>query len=140
LSAQVADALAALRRRGWRIGILTNGPPDVERRKIGALGLSWAVDAVVFATEHGEHSGKPDDAPFHEIARRLRVDPADVVYVGDDERCDIAGAMAVGMTAIRCLAWRATNPDTAARVAIRRFESLPDLAQALLEETTAHVA
>jgi putative hydrolase of the HAD superfamily len=94
-----ASALSML-RPDWRLGIVTNGMPDVQRRKVAALGVGELVDTVVFANEHGTGLGKPDPAPFLEALTRLGV-PADrAVFVGNDEACDIAGARAVGMRAI----------------------------------------
>ena len=99
LSAATTAVLMAM-RRGWRIGVVTNGRPDIQARKITALGLSPMVDAIVFAAEHGSGAGKPDAEPFLEAARVLGVGPEQTVFVGDDQRCDIAGAQALGMSTI----------------------------------------
>ena len=42
---------------------------------------------------------KPHPAAFLEAARKLGVDPAGVLHIGDREDCDIAGALAAGMRA-----------------------------------------
>ena len=83
------EALRHLRRAGWRIGVLTNGAPSIQARKIAALSISRYVDAVVYATECGTGAGKPDTQAFLDIAHRLDVQPHQVVVVGNDERCDI---------------------------------------------------
>jgi putative hydrolase of the HAD superfamily len=96
------ESVAVLRqmRSDWRIGILTNGIPATQRRKIDALGLAKLVDAVVFAGECGSGAGKPDPAAFHTVLHRLSVPPARAVFVGDDPAADIAGATRVGMRTI----------------------------------------
>ena len=91
--------LSRLRGR-WRIGIVTNGIPDLQRRKVAALGVGALVDTVVFANEHGTQRGKPDPAPFLEALERLGVTANRAVFVGNDERCDIGGAAAIGMRTI----------------------------------------
>src|SRR5690606_35646828 len=53
LSRCARRALDDLRAANWRIGILTNGPSDIQTRKIAALGLAARVDAVVYATSTG---------------------------------------------------------------------------------------
>jgi len=58
LPRESAEALRSL-RGSWRIGILTNGTPAIQRRKIAALGVSELVDAVMCATECGSAQGKP---------------------------------------------------------------------------------
>lgn len=87
-------------REGWRVGILTNGPPDIQARKVRALGLEPLVDTVVYAQAVGAGLGKPDRSAFIEVARRLKVRPSRVVMVGDDGVADVAGAIGAGMRAI----------------------------------------
>jgi HAD superfamily hydrolase (TIGR01509 family) len=89
--------LESLRHR-WRIGIVTNGMSNVQVRKVQALGLDHLVDTIVYATDLGP--GKPEPEPFLEAAQRLNVLVSRSVFVGDDARCDIAGAMRVGMRTI----------------------------------------
>lgn len=132
-----ARVLADLRRAGWRLGVLTNGQPTIQRAKVTALGLERHVDAVVYATACGAGQGKPDAEPFAEIARRLAVPPPHAVMVGDDERCDVGGALAAGMLAIRCVAWtRADAGSTAAPAAITHLSHVLSVAPVLLEEAS----
>jgi putative hydrolase of the HAD superfamily len=100
LPASSAATLAAARARGWRLGVLTNGLPDVQARKATALGLDTLVDAVVYAHDCGGRIGKPAREPFQTVLARLSAQPADGVFVGDDPWCDIAGARGVGLRTI----------------------------------------
>lgn len=125
------QTLRDLRARGWKIGVLTNGHPEVQARKVDALGLSKHVDAIVFATEHG--SGKPDLQPFHEIAHRLHVKPAHTIVVGDDEWCDVGGAMGAGMQSVRFVGHRHWPPGpSAADLILSRMSDVPSAVAALL--------
>jgi len=134
LSRATIGTLANLRRDGWRVGVLTNGQPTIQARKVEALGLAPLVDAVTYAMSCGRGVGKPDPEPFAAIARQLGVPPAQIVFVGDDERCDVAGALAAGMQAIRCAAWVPGSRSTAARGVIDRLTQVPAVAHAFLEE------
>ena len=87
-------------RSGWRIGVLTNGVPAIQHRKVTALGLRACVDTVVFASECGQKTGKPDPAAFRTVLARLGVPPERSVFVGDDLQADIAGARRVGLHTI----------------------------------------
>jgi putative hydrolase of the HAD superfamily len=107
LQPAVRTMLQKLRCDAWRIAILTNGDPEVQQRKIEALGLGPLVDCVVFAEEHTRH-GKPDRAAFLVAVQRLRLHPAQCLNVGDDPLCDVVGAHAAGLKAIRVL----SPPDT----------------------------
>ena len=100
LHPEVARVLLTLRRAGWRIGILTNGHPAVQGRKVRALGLAGLVDTVTYAEDHTP-GGKPDPAAFLAALRSLDLPPARCVHVGDDPVRDIAGARGIGMRTIR---------------------------------------
>ncbi len=95
-SERVLEAL----RPAWKLGIVTNGYPDVQRRKVLALGLHRRVDSIVYASEHGSGAGKPDREPFLAAAAALGVAPDRCVFIGNDPLCDIAGARRVGMRTI----------------------------------------
>lgn len=101
---ELSRAVLRLLRRDWRLGIVTNGRPDIQERKIRALGLAPLVDVVVYADALGAGCAKPAAAPFLEIGRRLGVAPGDTVFVGNDPATDIAGAYAVGMHTIHLIA------------------------------------
>lgn len=131
LPTSAIETLLELRADGWKLGVLTNGDPEVQARKIDALGLAGYVDAIVFAAEHG--SGKPDRTSFLEVARRLRVTPARTIFVGDDEWCDVHGAMQAGMRSVRFVGHRHWPPGhSAADIVLTRITDLPRAAAALL--------
>ena len=90
-------------RPNWRIGVLTNGSPRVQRRKVDALGLAPLVDAVVFAAACGSRRGKPDVAPFRTVLQRLGAAAPSTIFVGDDLDADMAGAARIGMRTIHVL-------------------------------------
>jgi HAD superfamily hydrolase (TIGR01509 family) len=144
LSAQARPVLAALRQGSWRLGLVTNGRPDIQARKIAALGVTPLVDAVVIAAEHGSGRGKPEAAPFLAACDALGVTPAQVVFVGDDVTCDIAGAHAVGMATIWLPASVSARPDAAVAPADLILPSLAGVPAAvgplLASRWSSHVA
>lgn len=127
LPLETVRVLGAL-RPGWRIGVLTNGLADTQRRKVAALGLTALVDAVLFAAECGDGRGKPDPAPFVAILAELRVPASRAVFVGDDLDADIIGAMRVGMRAIHVErdGWRGVS-----RTGVRPDARVPSLGSVL---------
>lgn len=100
LDGVVLATLESLRAAGWRLAVLTNGDPDVQRRKVAALGLDAMVDAVICAEEHAP-GGKPAAAAFHAVLAHLQVSASRAVIVGDDPVCDVAGGRALGLWTIR---------------------------------------
>jgi putative hydrolase of the HAD superfamily len=91
---EVIDAVRRLRGAGVRTGLISNswGTGIYEPRLLDEL-----FDAVVISGEVGLH--KPQPEIFRLGAERLGVEPVACVFV-DDLRENVAGAEAVGMTAI----------------------------------------
>jgi putative hydrolase of the HAD superfamily len=94
-----AALLGELRADGYLLGLLTNGPPDLQRAKIRATGIEDAFDAVAISGEVGV--GKPNPDVFRFVLAGLGVDASEAVMVGDNPKRDIGGGQAVGMRAIR---------------------------------------
>lgn len=90
----VKEALDAWSRRGWRLGVATNGKGSRQRAKLMATGLAPFFDVVVAADEVGVE--KPAAALFVEVARRLGC-PLDGWVLGDSPTEDMAGAAAAGL-------------------------------------------
>jgi putative hydrolase of the HAD superfamily len=98
----VLTALAVLRDRGIKTGILSNtawgSPAVLWREDIARHRLVDAVDAITFCREAGFR--KPAPEPFRLILERLVVDAENSLFVGDDADCDIRGARAMGLHAV----------------------------------------
>lgn len=90
--------LSRLRERGFRLGLLSNySLGEAIRASLAKLDLHRWFDAVVVSGDLGWV--KPHPEVFREAARRLGLPPAEILYVGDNPRADIAGAKAAGMRA-----------------------------------------
>jgi putative hydrolase of the HAD superfamily len=125
-------------RRSWRTAIITNGPPDVQRRKLEALGLSALVDVIVLAHACGARIGKPDAEPFLHALAQLGVLPSRAVMVGDDPRADIGGARTLGIRTIHVRRRRESGVDAEADAVVESIDQVPALAEYLLQEEVVH--
>jgi putative hydrolase of the HAD superfamily len=94
------DAEAVVRdlARDHRLGLVTNGAPDVQREKLAHTALAESFDATIVSAEIG--FGKPDSRIFELALAALDVAPEDAVMVGDSLARDVAGAHATGIRAI----------------------------------------
>lgn len=97
---ETAAALETLHQR-YKLGIVTDGHADVQRRKLTALGLAGLVDAIVVADDLGREHWKPDPMPLAVCCRGLGVRPTDAVFVGDYPPRDVVAAKRAGMTSVR---------------------------------------
>ena len=88
----MAEVLAGLERRAIAWGIVTNKATRFTERIVPGLGVSPACVVCGDSTPHL----KPHPAPLLLAAERLKLEPADCLYVGDDLR-DVQAARAAGM-------------------------------------------
>lgn len=93
---EVRDGLVALRRAGWRLGIVTNGEADNQLGKIERTGLDRLVDAVAVSGALGIR--KPDAEIFRVAAEGAGCGLAGGGWmVGDNPALDVGGGAAVGL-------------------------------------------
>lgn len=92
--AAVPDLLAQLAGRGLPWGIVTNKAARFALPLVEWLGLAGSA-AVVVCGDTTAHA-KPHPEPLFEAARRVGMEPARCVYVGDDLR-DVEAGRAAGM-------------------------------------------
>jgi putative hydrolase of the HAD superfamily len=99
---EVGGLLQRLRAKGSAVGLLSDGDPAVQGRKLDALGLRDAFDAVVITGGLAPGAGKPDPRGYQEVLRQLGDAPSgQAVYVSDNPVKDFIGARRVGLRSIR---------------------------------------
>ena len=91
----VRATLAALRRRGIAVAVLSNGWNPLQVLKAQRAGFEGPVIA---SADVGQQ--KPGARAFEALMRALGTRPQDTWYVGDDPRGDVEGARAIGMHAV----------------------------------------
>jgi len=125
----VRETLGALRARGVAVAALTDAPRNAVENRVRLLGLDGLID-VLYALrgyalpanvnpeirrrdeaglyrlkatrviELPREAEKPDPRGLRRILRDLRLAPAEVLYVGDSVRKDMALAAAVGVKGV----------------------------------------
>jgi putative hydrolase of the HAD superfamily len=126
----VRPALAALRRQGLILGLLSNWEEWLDELLV-ALAVRDAFDHVLVSGELGLE--KPDPAIFERALALAGVAPAELVYVGDSLHHDIEPCLALGIRAV--LIDRAGR--AAASPAYTRLTDLRALSAALEHEARA---
>ena len=92
------EVLMELHRRGYKLGIITNGSGESQRTKLSESGLASLVDTALISGE--EQVKKPDQEIFIRAAERLGVSVLECVFVGDNPESDIGGADNAGMKTV----------------------------------------
>jgi putative hydrolase of the HAD superfamily len=101
----------ALKLRGTRLALVTNGASEAQRAKIERFDLARRFDHIQIEGEH--EFGKPDERAYLRALRQLGVEAQDAWMVGDNLEWEVAAPQRLGIFAI----WfdgaaRGLPPDT----------------------------
>ena len=90
--AEVVPSLGRLRGR-YRLATLSNGNADLVR-----IGLAHHFEVTLHAAALG--CAKPDSRAYEFLAQALTLEPAEILFVGDEPHADVVGPRAVGMQTV----------------------------------------
>jgi 2-haloacid dehalogenase len=93
---EVPPALAELRARGWRLGLLSNTDPDLLARSIEHLGLQ--PDITITAAEAGSY--KPAHGHWNTFYEQAHADRERHVHVAASAFHDLSPCAEIGITAV----------------------------------------
>lgn len=93
----VPEVLVELRRRGLRLGLISNLATPY-KRPVFDLGLDQFFERMIFSCDVG--CRKPDPEIFRLACSALAVEPNQVLMIGDNLNHDYRAAKAVGMSAL----------------------------------------
>jgi putative hydrolase of the HAD superfamily len=113
LAPGAVELLEALRLRGCKLGLVTNGFAATHHDKIDRLGLRERMDAFFLADEVG--MVKPDPALFRYACRALGSVPERAAMVGDRYDRDVRGALEAGLFTVLIDVHAIPLPDGAPR-------------------------
>lgn len=112
------ETLAELRRRGYRMGLVSNCmmPPETSRRELDRLGLGAYLDFAVFSSGVGYR--KPSNKIYKEaiaLARRdeNHLELSRVLFVGDSPEFDVIAPARLGMKTALVTCYRGLWPAEA---------------------------
>ena len=92
------DLLDGLRAAGKRVILLSNAQRAFTQGELELLSLDRRFDKIFLSSDYGVK--KPDPRFFEIMLRETGIDPARAVMIGNDARCDILAAKAVGMAGV----------------------------------------
>src|SRR5262249_33635736 len=88
----------ALKSRGTRLALVTNGASETQRAKIDRFDLARRFDHIQIEGEH--EFGKPDERAYLHALRQLGADARDTWMVGDNLEWEVAAPQRLGIFAI----------------------------------------
>lgn len=97
----VVELLTKLRKKGIKIGIISDGRPEGQRNKIDALGLEKLVDDIIITDELGGiQFRKPCDIAFKIMQIRWRIPASEMLYIADNPVKDFQAPQQLGMNSL----------------------------------------
>lgn len=96
------DARPALDSLGakYRLGLITQGHKPGQQRKMEALELTDAFEAVLIMGEDERADWKPSSVPFQRLLSALELEGHQAAYIGDNSLKDFYGARKLGMATV----------------------------------------
>ncbi len=97
LYSDTVECLEQLKPR-YKLGLITNGAPDLQWNKINGSKLKSYFRAIVISGEYG--FAKPDERLFYEAIHLLGCNKENTLMVGDKLKTDIKGAKEAGIKSV----------------------------------------
>ncbi len=116
---EAVEVLDNLKSR-FPLGLITNGPADIQRQEIATCGVEHYFDHIYIEGELG--MGKPERHVFDEAARAMGLGPEALLFVGNSYHHDIAPAIEYGWHT----AW--VRRDTDVAPSMKQPEAKPESA------------
>ena len=91
----VLESLAKLRKKGFRLWLLSNAQEVFTKYELRHLGLWDAFDGIYISSSFGYR--KPDTRFFQALLEEQNLNAANCLMIGNDRETDIAGAKATGL-------------------------------------------
>ncbi|MGN0998948.1 MAG: HAD family hydrolase [Faecousia sp.] len=91
----VLEALSGLRRKGYRLWLLSNAQRVFTAYELRLLGLGEQLNGIYISSDYG--CRKPDGRFFRALLEEQKLDISRCLMIGNDRLTDIAGAVAAGL-------------------------------------------
>lgn len=128
MPADSADCIQQLRGK-YKLGLITDGPAEMQWNKIRALRLQESLDEIIVTSDLGRGFAKPHPRAFMEIEERFQVHGSELLYVADNPAKDFTVPNRLGWRTIRVLReqglHRAAVDSVVAEFSVQDLSSVP---------------
>ncbi len=94
--------LDKLRSKGLKLGLVTDGTAEIQRKKVEALNLQRLFHCTIYTDElgPGRKYWKPSCYPFQLALDKMALSAQEACYVGDNPSKDFEGPSRLGMSTV----------------------------------------
>ncbi|WP_315077713.1 HAD-IA family hydrolase [uncultured Clostridium sp.] len=97
------EILKWLRRKRYKMGIITDGCARVQWNKIKGLDIETLVDRIIVTDDIGREFWKPHKRSYLDMIDYFDVAKNECIYIGDNPNKDFIGAKELGIKTIRII-------------------------------------
>lgn len=94
------DVLNFCRERELPLALITNGPEDMQRAAVRAVGLEKYFQTILISGDPNVAVRKPNSYIFQLACGALGSPPGNTLMIGDNSEADVRGALQHGMQAV----------------------------------------
>lgn len=94
------ELLQRLDQAGVKLALLSNGPDDMQKAALNAVGLARYFRVVLVSGDRDVAARKPAPRMFSLACAGLQTVPEDTLMVGDNQAADVGGALDYGLQAV----------------------------------------
>jgi FMN phosphatase YigB (HAD superfamily) len=103
LKKNIEEMLILLKKRGFKLGLITDGRVIGQNNKVKSLKLNNFFEEIIITDELAGNNGKPEyfrkpnTISFEIMKNRFNVEFSDIVYIGDNYEKDSVAPLLLGM-------------------------------------------
>lgn len=90
-------------KKDYKIGLVTDGHPRMQRNKVALLGWQRMFDVIVYTADYDKSYMKPNPFVYQLAMEKIGAKQGETVYVGDNPYDDFEGARRAGIFTARVL-------------------------------------
>lgn len=118
-------------KKDYELYLITDGNKNAQYNKVKALKLEHYMKKCYITHRYGKKHSKPSPYCFQLICNKEKVDPAQVVYIGDNPRKDFIGIKSLGFKTIRIMTGQHKEikmpEEYEAKININSLQELPHI-------------
>lgn len=107
----VIPTITELKKRRIKVGIITDGYKETQRRKLQVLEAEKIFDEIIVTDELGKKYWKPNPKAFELMKEKLNVEYNEMLYVGDNPEKDFYISKIYPITCVRIMRNEAVYDD-----------------------------
>lgn len=99
----VLPTIKELKKRGYKLGIITDGYKETQRAKIKALKCEELFDEIIITDELGREFWKPHKKSYEIMKKKFNCEYKNMIYVGDNEEKDFITCKELGIKTFKVI-------------------------------------